>query len=313
MKRKTRFNDGGMNRNPFQGDDVDPFSAARDVDGGISEAKGRDLKSEIENMQGMYDKEDWEQKGPSAKPQSFKEAFAAAKDGSTFTWNGKSYKKEYADNKKSAVKVPPVSDSYRMEGLGRGRRADLFEPEATSRAQAIRADNAIEERRRQEIQKRLTTPGADAIETVSPESALIGGAPMAGLKTLHGAAKALAPYSTRQLATAAKEGIETAIKSGPKAGIDVAKSTAKGIKARAEMQAKRVERERAESGARKTAEAMESAKPILQRRPDTKSSRADRTRRSGEDLGKEFSKGGSAASRRADGCAMRGKTRGKIY
>lgn len=33
-----------------------------------------------------------------AKPQSFKEAFGAAKDGSTFEWNGKSYKKEYASS-----------------------------------------------------------------------------------------------------------------------------------------------------------------------------------------------------------------------
>jgi hypothetical protein len=60
------------------------------------------------------------------------------------------------------------------------------------------------------------------------------------------------------------------------------------------------------------AEAMEKAKPILQSRPSTKAKRADRTRRTEEDSQIEFSKGGSA-SRRADGCAVRGKTKGKLY
>ena len=38
-----------------------------------------------------------------AKSQTFKEAFKAAKDGSTFSWNGKQYKKEYASAKKPAA------------------------------------------------------------------------------------------------------------------------------------------------------------------------------------------------------------------
>lgn len=58
--------------------------------------------------------------------------------------------------------------------------------------------------------------------------------------------------------------------------------------------------------------ALEEGKPILQARKDTKSSRAARTRRTEEDMGVEFSRGGSASSR-ADGCAQRGKTRGKVY
>lgn len=108
MKRKTRFSPGGLN--PFQAGDVDPYSAARDEDGGISQAKGRDLKSEIEGMQGMYDKEDWEQKGPStqaAKPLSFKEAFADARKrgDSTFTWNGSKYTTEVASPKAAAPKA----------------------------------------------------------------------------------------------------------------------------------------------------------------------------------------------------------------
>lgn len=39
-----------------------------------------------------------------AKKQSFSEAFASAKDGSTFEWNGKKYKKEYAKPSPSAFK-----------------------------------------------------------------------------------------------------------------------------------------------------------------------------------------------------------------
>jgi hypothetical protein len=38
-----------------------------------------------------------------AKKQTFKEAFAGAKDGSTFEWNGKKYKKEYASAKPKAT------------------------------------------------------------------------------------------------------------------------------------------------------------------------------------------------------------------
>ena len=107
-------------------------------------------------------------------------------------------------------------------------------------------------------------------------------------------------------ARAASEGIEAALKSGPRAGMDVARSTMKGMKGRAEIQAKRADRQKAEAAA------MEKAKPVLQARKSDKAQRAARTRRTEEDSGMEFSKGG-AASRRADGCAQRGKTRGKIY
>lgn len=87
---------------------------------------------------------------------------------------------------------------------------------------------------------------------------------------------------------------------------EVARATERGAKSRADIQAKRATRKRGE------AEALEKSKPILQARKDTKSSRAARTRRTEEDMGVEFSRGGSASSR-ADGCAQRGKTRGKVY
>lgn len=105
---------------------------------------------------------------------------------------------------------------------------------------------------------------------------------------------------------AAKEGLEVAAKSGPRAGMETALSTSRGMRSRADIQAKRAARQKGE------AEAMEKAKPVLKARKSDKAERASRTRRTEEDLGIEFSKGGSA-SRRADGCAQRGKTRGKVY
>lgn len=107
-------------------------------------------------------------------------------------------------------------------------------------------------------------------------------------------------------ARAAKEGLEVAAKSGPRAGLETAKSTLSGMRSRADIQAKRAARQKGE------AEAMEKAKPVLQSRKSDKAERAARTRRSEEDMGIEFSKGGSA-SKRADGCCKRGKTRGKVY
>jgi hypothetical protein len=41
-----------------------------------------------------------------AKKQSFSEAFKGAEDGSTFEWQGKKYKKEYAGDKKAAPSKP---------------------------------------------------------------------------------------------------------------------------------------------------------------------------------------------------------------
>ena len=117
---------------------------------------------------------------------------------------------------------------------------------------------------------------------------------------------------------ALKEGIEVAKSKGLKEGLETAKSTYRGMKNRFERkQAK-------EAGERKTAEAMERDKPILQNRPgDSKAKRLRRARKGEDDtfnmegtFGTPFSRGGatkSSASKRADGCAVRGKTRGRMY
>jgi hypothetical protein len=79
--------------NPYQGDDVDPFSAARNEAGETDPAK-QESKAE-------------------PKKQSFKSAFAAArKEGKkTFSWNGKKYTTEMAGSKSSAPKSS-TSKSY---------------------------------------------------------------------------------------------------------------------------------------------------------------------------------------------------------
>lgn len=315
MKRKTRFNDGGMNRNPYQGDDVDPFSAVRDASGST------DPRQEGPSSEAFYDESTGKMLGTrrnletgeyySTEPVAPKEKPAARP-----APKAPEIKDVPGSGRGTMAGRRAIDDIMRdAGGGGRGRSmgrtvADVdqfYEGRRPTVSDIRKADIAAEERSVQERQKRLAAPGADAIEKVSPESALIGGAPVAGLKALHGAAKALAPYSTRQLATAAKEGLEAAVKSGPKAGIDVAKSTAKGMKGREEMQIARTARQKSE------AKAMKEAEPILQRRPDTKSDRLKRTKFDEDTRGREFSKGGSTASRRADGCAVRGKTRGKIY
>lgn len=61
-----------------------------------------------------------EDSSPAAAPaperkQSFSEAFKAAKDGSTFEWNGKKFKKEYASS--SARSSAPVQGRPRGESV----------------------------------------------------------------------------------------------------------------------------------------------------------------------------------------------------
>jgi hypothetical protein len=147
----------------------------------------------------------------------------------------------------------------------------------------------------------------DTGRVLSTTVGALGGAGAAGVRAAPMARTAIesAKGVAAPVARAAREGMEVAKTSGPKAGLETARSTLRGMKSRAEMQAKRTERQRGE------AKAMEEAKPVLQARRSTKPERAARTRRTEEDMGMEFSRGGSASSR-ADGCAKRGKTRGKM-
>jgi hypothetical protein len=198
----------------------------------------------------------------------------------------------------AAPAAPSVSPASRsMEGMGRGRSVAAGIPVDTSmRGPAKEFSPAM--------------GMSDTGRVLSTTVGALGGAGPAAIRAARTAPTVArtAIESTKAAAApaarAAKEGIEVAKTSGPKAGMETARSTLRGMKSRAEIQAKR--------GARQTAEEMEKAKPILKSRKDTKAERASRTRRSEEDSGIEFSRGGSASSR-ADGCAKRGKTRGKVY
>lgn len=177
---------------------------------------------------------------------------------------------------------PPVSDTYRMEGVGRGR---------PSTSNQIPVDPSLRG------PEKRSSAAMDMGDTRRVLATTIGAmAP--------GAARAAAPVGRGlgALASSAREGWREGevIK-------EAARAAERGAKSRAEIQAKRAARKRAE------AEAMESAKPVLQARKSDKASRASRARRTEEDAGIEFSRGGSTASKRADGCVQRGKTRGRIY
>jgi hypothetical protein len=93
-----------MMANPFQGDDVDPFSGVRDEEGNIK------------------------REAPKEEPKkTFKEAFAQArKDGDkTFMFNGKKYTTELKSEKKTPSKpaVEPKSDAPKNE---RVRKLGVF-------------------------------------------------------------------------------------------------------------------------------------------------------------------------------------------
>jgi len=194
--------------------------------------------------------------------------------------------------------APAVSSSYRMEGMGRGRPAAAQIPVDTSMSNPAKQFSSAME---------MSDAGRNIATTLGALGGMgrmVANAPraVAAAQT----AKEMGQGMIAPAVRAAKEGLEVAAKSGPRAGIETALSTSRGLRSRADIQAKRIARQKA------GAEAMEKAKPILQARKDTKASRAARTRRTDEDMGIEFSKGGSA-SRRADGIAIRGKTRGKVY
>lgn len=97
-KMPVMLADGGeVNYNPYQGDDTDPFSAARAEDGSID--KGVEVSPVAEP------KVESKPVDP-IKPQSFKEAFAANRKAgnATFEYNGKKYTTELA----STSKVTPA-------------------------------------------------------------------------------------------------------------------------------------------------------------------------------------------------------------
>lgn len=88
------YADGGeVNANPFQGDDVDPFSAVRDPETGSTAPQVA--------VDDTYNEDVKQDPKPEAKAKSFKEAFAENRKAgnSTFEWGGKKFTTEMATSK----------------------------------------------------------------------------------------------------------------------------------------------------------------------------------------------------------------------
>ena len=71
------------------------------------------------------------------KKQTFKEAFAAAKKGDTFTWEGKKYVKEFAGEKKAAAPAAPKVEAPKVEAPKAA--SDKSEPSAARVGRASQA------------------------------------------------------------------------------------------------------------------------------------------------------------------------------
>jgi hypothetical protein len=91
-----------------------------------------------------------------AKKQSFSEAFKGAEDGSTFEWQGKKYKKEYASEKKSAPSKPapkaeePAKPAPKAEESKRGIGPyNVFSGPSEPDAGAVKAAKAAGDKRRE--------------------------------------------------------------------------------------------------------------------------------------------------------------------
>ena len=127
-----------MNKNPFQGDDEDPFSGARDEETG-------EIKREAPSAP----------KAEEPKKQSFGQAFAAARKAGdkTFTFGGKKYTTELAKPaaKSSKNQGPSTQDIDRLEAATTAaRRRDertQYMQEQDARAAARRAQEMAEQRK----------------------------------------------------------------------------------------------------------------------------------------------------------------------
>lgn len=229
---------------------------------------------------------------PAPKPQNFKSAFADARSAGskTFEFGGKKYTTELA--KPSAPSAPSAPS-------GRGPTVE--------KAQALEAQSLAEKARRAAMEK------SQALEAVYPEQALLGGAGF-GIKSIAKAAKDLAnrggvkEVAKRVEPTFRETEKQLALpKPTPRLGYDKA-----GAKA-------------AERSGRAAEQRSEMLKENLKRYGMTERTFPDAISAVRENLGmgrgfKVMKKGGSvkgyasggsvsSASKRADGCAIRGKTR----
>jgi hypothetical protein len=298
MKKKRKFQDGGNVVEP--GDGVQYFA-----DDELAEANKRSLQKEIDELNAAQ----YKGSAPIIDEYSGKET--------TLRRNletGDYYSTEPVTRKAAPARAMPKATPVRnIAGSGRGTMAGRTAADDTtyvtggSRGRmsgpGIGKREAYEASRSRSTQiptasqagpEKVSSPAMEMSDKERIRNTTIG-----ALGTIGGAAglaKLMQVRKAKQAAELAQEAAKRFSKPGQ----------ARQIGDKTPAKAENVAKKRAE------AEAMEKAKPILQSRPSTKAQRADRTRRTEEDSQIEFSKGGSA-SRRADGCAVRGKTKGKLY
>lgn len=253
-KRKTRFNEGGLN--PYRGDDVDPFSAVRNPDGGTEPMR------EGPSSEGFMDE-------GTGKELSTRRNLETGDYYSTEPITRK------AETPRAAPKAAKAeSASVRSSEVSRA-------PRAAERADFRKFEQEAERKVLEDRQKRLATPGSDKVE---PDVDVISPFPGAS-KFLQAGARGLANILRGRefLAEAAKAGAKR-IGEGQKMLESPGKIKQRGLN-----------EERATRAARRDKEV---SRGIRQKSDDSGAIR--------------LAKGGSASSR-ADGCAARGKTRGKMY
>lgn len=263
MKRKTRFNDGGMNKNPFQGDDVDPFSAVRNQDGGTY------TPTEGPSSEGFYDE-------GTGKELSTRRNLET----------GEYYSTEPITRKAEPARAMPKPPALKevAGGGGRGKSAgrtaadvDTFTPSKSSGRAEIPTDTS-------------TKAPASTGESTSGMSNM--DKLMAGIPAGMGATRFL-QATARGLANTLRS--REAMKQAAQANAKQIGEGRKLLESPGRMKGRELAAERSERAARRDKEV---ARGIRQKADDSGAIR--------------LSKGGSASSR-ADGCAARGKTRGKIY
>ena len=136
---------------------------------------GEEDGSFVESGSGPQTGEDtgMSEKEPEApKKQTFKEAFAAAKKGDTFTWEGKKYVKEFAGEKKAAAPAAPKVEAPKAASaksepsaarVGRASQATV----STSRPKATEEGIAAANERRAKMREEMSdTPIARMFKAI---------------------------------------------------------------------------------------------------------------------------------------------------
>lgn len=178
--------------------------------------------------------------------------------------------------------------------------------------------------------KRKAMEKGQALERVTPEKALIGGGAALSLKALHSAAKNLAgtgaKTASKTMTTGAKsplrEKTERLIREDKNPGRSFSSTSASPKVSLKEKTKELIQSDRTAKSSELSRQMAEKQKPTkFTSKKSTSAGKPVASKRTKkfneEEAGIEFKRGGkigaSSASKRADGCAQRGKTRGRVY